>query len=329
MKIFLILIVTLIFSSCSSDTSSSLVTLGNYIGCTYKAYSITVDEEEIADNIRSVYAVKNAIKREITDRNTISSGDTVVINYNTYRNGEPYSSKTNEIFKVNAGRYLPDLEKQLVGKEKGELYDLDVKIPDDYPVTEIAGEILQFEVTVLDFYYYEIPEMTDKYFFELGYASYEEYFNYRVKLKYDDLDIHQRQLACQTILEQIAKESEFSLSPEDIQKTYNEIYNQYVFLSTSYELSLEDYVSTILQMNFDDFEKHCHEKAELAVKTDLIKDELIEINDYDELTDDEILEIGQNKYNLDISFLVENDARTIVINRLLYDFLLDNSTPVE
>ncbi len=299
------------------------------MGHTYKKFTITVNEDEIAENIRSVFAIRNAVKHTITDRNTISSGDTVVVNYNTYRNGELYSSKTNEIFKINAGYYLPDLEEKLIGKQKGYPYDLDVQIPDDYPVTEIAGEVLQFNVTIIDFYYYEIPEMTDEYFNELGYANYEEYFNYRIKLKYDDLDIHQRQLACQTILEQIADESEFSLSKEDVQKSYNEIYNQYVFLSTAYELSLEDYVSNILKMDFDNFEKHCHEKAEMVVKTGLVKDELIAINGYDKLTYDEMLEIGQNRYNLDISFLVENDAKTIVINRLLYDFLLDHSTPIE
>ena len=45
-----------------------------------------------------------------------------MVNYKTSRNGEPYSEKINEIFKVNAGRYLPDLEEQLVGKEKEILY---------------------------------------------------------------------------------------------------------------------------------------------------------------------------------------------------------------
>lgn len=321
--------IILLLSSCSADDSSILITLGDYTNCTYEAYTITVDEEAIADNIRSVFAVTHAIKHEITDRDTISSGDTVVAKFETYRKGKLYSSKSNEMFKVSAGHYLPDLEEQLIGKRKNVLYNLNVKIPDDYPVSDIAGETLQFLITVLDFYYYEIPEMTDAYFQELGYANYEDYFKYRIEMKYDDLDIYQRQLACQAILEQIADVSEFSLSPDEVEKTYNEIYNQYVFLSTAYELSLKDYVTNILEMDFDNFEEHCYERAEMTIKTNLIRDAIVDMNGFNELSYDKILEIGQNKYKLDISFLVENDARTLVINRLLYDFLLENATPIE
>jgi len=329
MKMSFIVAISLIFILTSCQTNESrLITLGECAGHTYKAYTIDVDEEEIAANIRSVFAIENAVRHEVTDRNIVETGDTIIIDYSTYLNGELYSKKSGEILKVNANNYLPPLEEQLVGKYKNQQYTIDVIMPDDYIIKDIAGETLKFDIIIKHIYMYDIPEMTDDYFIEKGYKSYDDYFAYRIAMKYDDLEIYQKQLACQSILEQIAAVSTFNINSDDIQKNYTEIYNQYVSLSAAYELPLEDYVESILKIGYDSFEDHCMEKAKLTIMTKLLKEEIIKKQGYDEITDDELVDIGLNVYKLPLDFLVENDTRSIVTSRLLMDYLIDISVAI-
>lgn len=78
-------------------------------------------------------------------------GDTVVINFAGFLNGEQFAGGTAENFplKIGSGQFVPGFEDQLVGMKKGEERDVKIKFPDQY-VPGLAGKDVVFKVKLIE-----------------------------------------------------------------------------------------------------------------------------------------------------------------------------------
>lgn len=79
------------------------------------------------------------------------NGDTVVIDFAGYLNGEQFAGGTANGFSLvlGSGQFVPGFEDQLICAEKGESRDVNITFPTDY-VPELAGKDVVFKVTVVD-----------------------------------------------------------------------------------------------------------------------------------------------------------------------------------
>lgn len=82
---------------------------------------------------------------------TAQNGDTVVIDFAGFLNGEQFPGGTANGFplKLGSGQFVPGFEEQLVGAQKGETRDVNITFPTEY-VPELAGKDVVFKVTVVD-----------------------------------------------------------------------------------------------------------------------------------------------------------------------------------
>lgn len=65
---------------------------------------------------------------------------------------------------VGDGKFVPDFEKALYGRKKGDSFTADVKFPEDYRSAEIAGKTVQFTIDVTKVEKCEnAPELTDEF----------------------------------------------------------------------------------------------------------------------------------------------------------------------
>lgn len=78
-------------------------------------------------------------------------GDTVVIDFAGFLNGEQFAGGTASGFplKLGSGQFVPGFEEQLVGMSKGETRDINITFPTNY-YPELAGKDVIFKVTVQD-----------------------------------------------------------------------------------------------------------------------------------------------------------------------------------
>ncbi|MGI5845806.1 MAG: FKBP-type peptidyl-prolyl cis-trans isomerase [Alphaproteobacteria bacterium] len=78
-------------------------------------------------------------------------GDTVIINFAGFLNGQQFPGGTAENFplKLGDGQFVPGFEDQLVGMKKGEEREIKIKFPDQY-VPGLAGENVVFKVKLID-----------------------------------------------------------------------------------------------------------------------------------------------------------------------------------
>ena len=127
-----------------------------------------VSEEEIQARME-VYKQQQGLK-QVKDRNTVQSGDTVNINYTGKREdtGKAFEGGTasNVDLKIGSGTFVPGFEDQLIGHKVGESFNINITFPKDYSNSELAGKKTVFAITINSISNY--PELTDAYIKTLG-----------------------------------------------------------------------------------------------------------------------------------------------------------------
>ena len=89
-----------------------------------------------------------------------AEGDTVVIDYVGTKDGVAFeggTSYTSTNLTLGSGSFIPGFEDGLIGTNPGDVVTLDLTFPEDYTSAELAGQAVQFEVTV----HYILPTYAD------------------------------------------------------------------------------------------------------------------------------------------------------------------------
>jgi trigger factor len=97
-------------------------------------------------------------------------GDRAVIDFLGRVDGEAFEGGSGEDIEVTLGegRFLPDLERALVGRKPGEHFRVDVAFPEDYGAEELAGKTADFEVAVKSVAEPRLPEIDTAFLQRMG-----------------------------------------------------------------------------------------------------------------------------------------------------------------
>jgi trigger factor len=100
-------------------------------------------------------------------------GDQVTVDFTgTVEGAEfPGGSGTGMAVELGAKRLIEGFEEKLVGAKAGDKLTLDLRFPDDYHSTEVAGKPVQFKVKVTRVSGLKLPEVTDEFAKSLGVDS--------------------------------------------------------------------------------------------------------------------------------------------------------------
>ncbi|MBQ6207320.1 MAG: trigger factor [Oscillospiraceae bacterium] len=137
------------------------VTLGQYKGLSAPKQSVTVTDADVDERIQ-----------RLSDRNTrlvsvereAKPGDTVVIDFEGFLNGEPFEGGKGENHSLELGSesFVPGFEEQLVGAKAGDERELNITFPENY-APELAGKDVIFKVTVHEVKEKDAPEIDDEF----------------------------------------------------------------------------------------------------------------------------------------------------------------------
>jgi len=135
--------------------------LGTYKGLEVPRQAPVVLDEEVdarVDRLRDEFAEL----RVVADR-PVQKGDFITIDAKGTLDGAEVESATVDdyAFEVGAGRLLADLEEAVVGMAAGEVKTAPVVFPEDYPSEDLAGETLDFAVTVQEVKEKVLPALND------------------------------------------------------------------------------------------------------------------------------------------------------------------------
>ncbi|MBK7462144.1 MAG: trigger factor [Betaproteobacteria bacterium] len=99
--------------------------------------------------------------------------DRVVIDFLGKKDGEPFQGgqATDYPFVLGQGMMLPDFEKAVEGAKVGESKTFDLAFPDDYHAKDLAGQTVQFEITVKQVQAPKLPEIDAEFAIGMGIAD--------------------------------------------------------------------------------------------------------------------------------------------------------------
>lgn len=138
------------------------VTLGEYKGMEVKRPSTEVTDEAAAKELEKLQA-RHA--RLITVEGEVQNGDSAIIDFAGYVDGEAFEGGTAENYSLNIGSdtFIPGFEEQLVGVKVGESKDVDVTFPEDYHAENLAGKPATFKVTIKELKRKELAVLDDEF----------------------------------------------------------------------------------------------------------------------------------------------------------------------
>src|SRR5699024_4424865 len=123
-----------------------------------------------ADVGKTVERIREQNKAFVDAEREARDDDQVTVDYVGRIDGEEFAGGTGEDVNIILGeqRFLPDLERALVGRTAGEQFDVDVTFPDDYGSEDVAGKTATFSVTVKSVQEPELPELDAEFLEQLG-----------------------------------------------------------------------------------------------------------------------------------------------------------------
>ena len=139
------------------------VTLGEYKGIKVEKVEYTVSDDDVKAEIDNMME-RAARFVDVTDK-PIEDGNVAVIDFEGFVDGTPFEGgkAENHNLTIGSGQFIPGFEEQLIGKNIGEECEVNVKFPEEYHASELAGKDATFKVKINGIKNKEYPELDDEF----------------------------------------------------------------------------------------------------------------------------------------------------------------------
>ncbi len=139
------------------------VSIEGYKGIEAEKKVAEVTDDEVEAELTRVRE-RNARTVEVTDR-AAAMGDIANIDYEGSVDGVAFDGGKGEghDLKLGSGSFIPGFEDQIVGKNIGEEFDVNVTFPEEYHAKELAGKAAVFKTKLNAIKFEELPEADDEF----------------------------------------------------------------------------------------------------------------------------------------------------------------------
>ncbi|MBG9783992.1 trigger factor [Shouchella lehensis] len=139
------------------------VKLGDYKGLEVKVPSAEVTDEDVQEEVTKLQ--ERHAELVVVEDGEIQNGDTAVIDFAGYADGEAFEGGTSENYSLEIGSnsFIPGFEEQLVGLKTGDEKEVEVTFPEEYHAENLAGKPATFKVKIHDVKRKELPELDDEF----------------------------------------------------------------------------------------------------------------------------------------------------------------------
>lgn len=294
------------------------VKLGKYKGIALKKIEYTVSDEDIEHELGHM-ADKNS--RLITVENeAVAEKDIAVIDFEGFVDGVAFEGGKGENYELEIGSktFIPGFEEQLIGMKADEERDINVKFPEEYFSTELAGKDAVFKVKLHEIKRKEMPVLDDEFAKDVSeFDTIEELKNsIKEKLETENAQKAKYELE-ESAIEKICKSATLEIPTAMIE---TEIDNMLKDIETrlSYQgLNMEQYLQLVGKTEAD-MRKEYEEQAQKSVKSRLVLEAVVKA---------ENLEASEEEVAEKIEEMAKNygkDAEELKKNEHLVNYIKDN-----
>lgn len=239
----------------------------------YKGMEIKIEEfkqpddamQKELDDIKD----KNSTLQKVEGR-VSNETDFVNIDFEGFVDGNAIKGGAAKSYLLDLGHsnFIPGFAEQLVGKEAGSEFTINVKFPDEYHDESIKGKDAEFKIKLNEIKEKVYPEINDEIAKKVG------KFNTVDELKADIqryLDASEKaendKRATVVIYDRLLNETEMKIQEPMIQR---ELYAMRVEMKQKAELRGQDFDKLMKEQGGEELEKEMHQEAEKRIKTALI-----------------------------------------------------------
>ena len=123
------------------------IKLGDFSKIKVERQIVVVDENEVQKSLENM-AKSYKTSTPVAKKRKAKSGDVAVINFLGKVGGEEFPGGKAEDYplELGSGSFIPGFEDQIIGREPGDEFDVNVTFPKEYGAEELAGKDAVFEV---------------------------------------------------------------------------------------------------------------------------------------------------------------------------------------
>ena len=313
------------------------VALGEYKGLVIEDIDPEVSDKEVdqyVDMIRS----KQAEVKTITDkRSVLKKGDTANMDFVGKKDGVAFAGGSAQGYdlEIGSGSFIPGFEEQMEGMKVEEVRNIELSFPEDYYVSDLAGQPVVFEVTLHAIKRKIMPELNDEFVKDV--SNFETVAEYKEDIKNmlsaeKTTEIKNRHKAA--VAQQVVEASDVVAPESMVNEETESSMNDIRFTMKQQGIELEDYLK-MTNGKLEDIENECRMRAEALVKQTIVFEAIAEKEGL--AVSDEDLEAEYAKmsemYNQPVEtirevFAMRGQVGAIKRNLLLEkvaDFLLENA----
>lgn len=265
--------------------------LGEYKGLEVKKPSVRVTKKEIEEQLKNYQ--NQFAELVIKEEGTVENGDTAVIDFEGFKDGEAFEGGKGENYplEIGSGSFIPGFEEQVVGMQVGEEKELNVTFPENYQAKDLAGQAVVFKVKVHEIKTKVLPEIDDELAKDINIdgietlADLETYTKEQIK--------NRKQTETENKFSDDIVKALIANTPFDVPEAMIETETQTMLREVEQNLSQQGLTMDLFQQltgkSLDDMKAEMREQAEQRVKFSLILAEVVKAENI-EVTDEEVEE---------------------------------------
>jgi trigger factor len=308
--------------------------VSDYKGIEAVKGTTSVSDKEVDDDIERL---RDRNSRTVTvEGRAAKDGDIAVIDFEGFVDDVAFDGGKGENYSLTlgSGSFIPGFEDQIVGKNAGEEFDVNVTFPEEY-TPELAGKAAVFKVKLHEIKAKELPELDDEFVKDVS--------------EYDTLDELKKSIReemAEHKAEHVQKDFEQAVIASFLDKVEVEIPD--VMVTKRAEENIKDYENQIKASGFDlkmylqltggdmeSFTARMHEEARKQVKLGLGLEKVAELEKLEVSEEDyeqEYKKIAE-MYSMDIeqvkAVITTEALKPDILNKKAWDFLIANAVALE
>ncbi len=307
------------------------VKLPNYKGIKLKASKIRVSQDEIQktlENLRQHNAVLESVAGRVS-----RTGDVLLIDFIGRKNQQPIPGVKAEGYNLELGsdQAIPAFESNLIGMAAGETRTFEGDFPEDYHAAELAGQTIEFTVTLKALQEKKVPELNDDFAKDLG--PFENVQDLQERIKQDleaEKERQNRDVLRGQVMQELGRATQVKVPEVLIAQSLADLFKERQNRQAA-EKRIPDTKDTVPE----EFETQNRSQVELLLKARLAARE-ISINEKIDITGEEMeAEVGRmaRAYRQSVEALKHyleekqhwNEIRDRLLENKTLDFIISNA----
>jgi trigger factor len=273
------------FSFKATVTVKPEVTVKDYKGMSAPKADVKVSAADVKAELQTYI---DRASRLVTVERKAKKGDTVLIDFEGFREGVAFDGGKAENYslELGSGSFVPGFEDQLIGVKAGEEKDLDITFPEDY-AADLAGAAVVFKVKVHEVKERQEPTVDDE--FAKDVSEFDTLADFKKSLS-DKLKERRQEQADRefenALVQKLVENMEGEIPEAMVDYQADKQIQDYAMRVQSQGFKFEDYLS-MMGMSLEDMRAQAKESAARSVRVNLALEAVANAENF-EVTDEEV-----------------------------------------